>query len=174
MKRVLIFLLVLTCASVSFAKDLKIGVVNSEYILANYDEYRNSMRILQDEKTDWERQMGDRQAEIEAEVQDFQMQENALLPTTRAERRAEIDRKIAQLSEFQAEIFAEGTGKLYKRNQELMEPLIIKVTESINAVAEEEGYDLLLDNAVPVIVYLNEDAIDTDLNEKVLNKLQAE
>jgi outer membrane protein len=174
MKRVLIFLLALTCASVSFAKDMKIGVINSEQILANYDEYRNSMRILQDEKIDWERQIGDRQAEIEAEVQDFQMQENALLPTTRAERRAEIDRKIAQLSEFQAEIFADGTGRFFQRNQELMEPLIIKVNDAIRMVAEEEGYDLLLDNSVPVVVYVNEDSIDTDLNQKVLNKLQAE
>jgi outer membrane protein len=174
MKRLLIAILALSCVAVSFAKDMKIGIINSEQILSNYDEYRNSMRILQDERIDWERQITDRQAEIEAEMQDFQMQENALLPTTRAERRAEIDRKVAQLSEFQAEIFSENNGRFFQRNQELMEPLVLKVNDAITAVAEEEGYDLLLDNSVPVVVYVNEDTVDTDLNQKVLDKLQAE
>jgi len=174
MKRWTVLLAALLLAAAAPAKDLRIGVINSEQILAGYDEYASSMRILQEEKADWDRQIGDREAEIEAELRAFKQQENALSPVTRSERRAEIDRMMAQLEEFKGEIYAEGTGRFFRRNQELMEPLINRVNEAIRAVAEEEGYDLILDNSVPVVVYVAESAIDVGLNQKGLAKLQGD
>lgn len=154
------------------AKDLRVGVINSEQILSNYSEYQTSMRSLKEEKEDWDKQIAAREAEIEAEVNDFRLQENTLSPVTRSERRSAIDKKIAQLDEFKQEIYAEPNGRFFKRNKELMEPLVNKVNEAIRAVAEEEGYDLILDNSMPIVVYVREESIDINLGQKVLEKLQ--
>ena len=175
MKRwTLLLAALLLAAGGAAAKDLRIGVINSDQILANYAEYASSMRILQEERADWDRQISSREAEIDAEMRAYKQQENALSPVTRSERRAEIDRKLATLEEFKGEIYAEGTGRFFRRNQELMEPLVNRVNEAIRTVAEEEGYDLILDNSMPVVVYVAEDAIDVNLNQKVLAKLQGE
>ena len=172
--RLFLLLALFLAVSQSQAKDLKVGVINSDQVLANFNEYRQAMGILQDEKQDWDRQIANREAEIQAELEDFRLQENALSPTARSEQRSKIDRKIAELEEFRASIYAEGSGRFYTRNQEVMEPLIERVNEAIQQVAEEEGYDLILDNSVPVVVFVAEDAIDVNLNERVLNKLQGE
>jgi outer membrane protein len=174
MKRWTFLLAALFVAAGVSAKELRIGVINSEQILANYQEYSASMRILQEEKADWDRQISNREAEIEAEMRAYRQQENALSPVTRSERRAEIDRRIAELEEFKGEIYLEGSGRFFRRNQELMEPLITRVNEAIRTVAEEEGYDLILDNSVPVVVFVAEDRIDVNLNEKVIAKLQGD
>lgn len=156
------------------AKDMRIGVINSEQILNNYTEYQAGMRALREEKTDWDRQIRERESEIEAEAQEYRLQESTLSPVSRAERKSEIDRKIAELEEFKGEIYAEPTGRFFRRNQELMEPLIEKVNQAITNVAEEEGYDLILDNSMPIVVYANEETVDINLNEKVLAKLQGD
>lgn len=156
----------------AMAKDLRLGVINSEQVLSNYSEYQTSMRALREEKGDWDRQIIAREAEIEAEVGDFRLQENTLSPVSRSERRSNIDRKIAQLDEFRSEIYAEPNGRFFRRNKELMEPLVNKVNDAIRVVAEEEGYDMILDNSMPIIVYVREESIDINLNQKVLEKLQ--
>lgn len=154
------------------AKDMRLGVINSEQVLSNYSEYQTSMRTLKEEKDDWDKQISAREAEIEAEVNDFRLQENTLSPVTRSERRSNIDRKIAQLDEFKTEIYGEPSGRFYKRNKDLMEPLVTKVNDAIRAVAEEEGYDMILDNSTPIVVYVREESVDINLNQKVLEKLQ--
>lgn len=167
-------LLALLVQAPLMAKDMRIGVINSEQILSNYTEYQAGMRALMEEKQDWDRQINEREMEIEAEVEEFRMQENTLTPVFRSERRGEIDRKMAELEEFRGEIYAEPQGRFFRRNQELMEPLVEKVNSAIAEVAEEEGYDLILDNAMPIVVYASEDAVDINLNQKVLDKLQGE
>ncbi len=174
LNRIVPLLALLMAVGFAEARDLRIGVINSDQILANFEEYRNSMRILQEERADWDRQLASRETELQAEMEDFRLQENALSPVTRNERRSEIERKIAELEEFRAEIYSEGSGRFFSRNQELMEPLVLKVNDAIAVVAEEEGYDLILDNSVPVVVFVAKDAIDVNLNQKVLNKLQGE
>ncbi len=154
------------------AKDMRLGVINSEQVLTNFSEYQTSMRALKEEKEDWDRQIATRETEIEAEVGDFRLQENTLSPVTRAERRSNIDRRMAELDEFKSEIYGEPNGRFYRRNKELMEPLITKVNDAIKAVAEEEGYDMILDNSMPIVVYVREETVDVNLNQKVLEKLQ--
>lgn len=174
MKRIILPLLLalLVVLPRAQAKDMRIGVINSEQVLSAYSEYQTSMRSLKEEKDDWDKQIKAREDEIQAEVNDFQLQENTLSPVTRSERRSNIDRRIAELEEFKGEIYAEPAGRFYKRNKELMEPLIIKVNDAIRAVAEEEGYDLILDNSTPIVVFVREESIDVNLNQKVLEKLQ--
>jgi outer membrane protein len=157
---------------VAQAKDMRLGVINSEQVLSSFTEYQTSMRALKEEKEDWDKQIAAREGEIEAEVNDFRLQENTLSPVSRSERRSEIDRKIAQLDEFKAEIYAEPNGRFFRRQKELMEPLVNKVNEAIRAVAEDEGYDMILDNSMPIVVYVKEESIDINLNQKVLEKLQ--
>lgn len=168
----LAFLALLLLQGASQAKDMRLGVINSDQVLSSFTEYQTSMRSLKEEKEDWDKQITAREAEIEAEVGDFRLQENTLSPVSRAERRSEIDRKVAQLDEFKAEIYAEPNGRFFRRQKELMEPMVAKVNEAIRAVAEDEGYDLILDNSMPIVVYVKEESIDINLNQKVLEKLQ--
>lgn len=168
----LALLALLLMQGVAQSKDMRLGVINSEQVLSSFSEYQTSMRALKEEKEDWDKQVVAREGEIEAEVNDFRLQENTLSPVSRSERRSEIDRKIAQLDEFKAEIYGEPNGRFFRRQKELMEPLVNKVNDAIRAVAEDEGYDMILDNSMPIVVYVKEESIDINLNQKVLEKLQ--
>ncbi|MCA9782076.1 MAG: OmpH family outer membrane protein [Calditrichaeota bacterium] len=172
MKSAISLLCILLLSSLSLAKDMKIGVVDSRLIMAEYQDYRNNLRILQEEKQDWDRQLNTREQEIQAEVDDFMRQENAMTPAKQKEVRDRIDGKIKQLEDLRKSFYDEETGKVAKRNRELLEPLIENVNTAIQSVAEELGYDLILDNAMAVVVFASESSIDHELSAKVLNKLQ--
>jgi outer membrane protein len=164
--------ILLLLGAAASAKDLKLGVVDSRMIMAEYEDYRNNLRILQQEKQDWDRQLNQREQEIQAEVDDFMRQENAMTPAKQKEMRDRIDGRIKELEDLRKSFYDENTGKVAQRNKELLEPLIENVNKAIKDVAEELAYDLILDNAMGVVVFAAEASIDHELSAKVLNKLQ--
>ena len=172
MKRIISLVCMVLLAGSALAKDLKLGVVDSRMIMAEYEDYRNNLRILQQEKQDWDRQLGTREAEIQAEVDDFMRQENAMTPAKQKEVRDRIDGRIKELEDMRKSFYDEETGKVALRNKELLETLIENVNKAIKDVAEELAYDLILDNAMGVVVFAAEATIDHELSAKVLNKLQ--
>ncbi len=173
MKFLLPLLALLGFAQAALAKDFKIGVVDSRLIMMEYNEYRDNMRILSSEKEDWERELSNLEQELQAEAADYERLKNSGLTEVRAQEiRDRLQGMQANLEDKAREYFAEGSGKLFQREKELMEPLTIKINTAIQEVAEEYSYDLILDNSEQIVVYANENTVDHNLTEKVINKLE--
>ncbi len=131
---------------------LKIGYANPDLVQA-MPEYPQVYQKLQAESA------GDQEA-YQALVQEFQekldryQKQQALLSE---ERRAERENELRTLQQDIQEAERSANQKLARREQELLEPLLDKMQEAIDAVAKEKGLDIVLSQ--PAVLYVNADRI---------------
>jgi outer membrane protein len=174
-KLLLVCCIVVLGAGVMNARDLKIGIVDSQAILANYEEYNNAMSILQEEKIGWDRQITDLETSIQTAQQEYQTQASMMTEDWKRQKEAAIEQLLNEYQSLQVEIYNEQNGLLLQRHSQLVDPIIGNINEAIASVSNEGGYDLVLDNsasAMSVIVYLSDDAQDVNLSERVLEVLR--
>ncbi len=176
MKRItLMIMLLLVIVGVSTARDLKIGIVDSQAILANYDEYKNAMAILQEEKDEWDRRIQDLEKKIQDLQEQYQAQSTMMSEDWKRQKEAELQQTMTEYQNLQKEIYQEPDGKIYQRTTQLTAPIIDKINEAIAKVAQESGFDIILDNSaspMSLVVYLSDDAQDVNISEKVLESLK--
>jgi outer membrane protein len=149
--------------------------VDSQAILANYEEYNNAMSILQEEKIGWDRQITDLETSIQTAQQEYQTQASMMTEDWKRQKEAAIEQLLNEYQSLQVEIYNEQNGLLLQRHSQLVDPIIGNINEAIASVSNEGGYDLVLDNsasAMSVIVYLSDDAQDVNLSERVLEVLR--
>ena len=90
----------------------------------------------------------------------------------KTELQAEFEGKVQQLQQFTQEKFG-PEGELMRKNIELSEPIFKKINDTIQGMAEEEGYDFIFDAAAPSsgLVFAQE---KYDLTEQLLELMQKE
>lgn len=150
------------------AKELKIGYIHSQRILAEFQESVEAQRTLDEEQRQWFEEAKTMEDEITAMEEEYENQSLLVSDEKKAERLKTIQEKYLEYQRFQQEIWGE-TGKLYQRNQELTKPLIDKVNAVIQKLGEEGDYDIIFDAAVGNIVYAKDDYDLTDLVLEDLN-----
>ena len=99
---------------------------------------------------------------------DLNRQRPLLTPEALSERESEIARLEAELYQFEQEKFG-PEGEAIRRDMELSEPIYEKIREVVKSVAEEEGYDLILDVSGAVIY----SSPDMDMDDKISAALAA-
>jgi outer membrane protein len=68
---------------------------------------------------------------------------------------AEVEKKEKEVSEMQKQRFGPN-GDVFKKRQELIQPIINQMFDEVKKIAESKGYDLVLDkNNGNSIVYNN-------------------
>ena len=172
MKRVLLSLIVLACCATVARAELKVGYIDSEVLKERLPEFRDAQRKLDQLRQDYENQAKDREAKLLKLQEDFRRQELLMSEARKAELQTEFEAKVQQLQQFTQEKFG-PEGELMRKNIELSEPIFKKINDAIQVMAEEEGYDFILDAAAPSsgLVFAKE---NYDLTEQLLEKMQEE
>lgn len=163
----LCFLLI--AATSVMAKELKIGYISSQRILAEFQESQEAQRTLDDEQRDWLAKAKQMEDEIQQMQDELKNQSLLMSEEKKIERQQEIEQKYLEYQRYQEEIWGDN-GKLYQRNKELTRPIIDKVNAVIQKIGEDGGYDIIFDAAVGNIVYAKEDYDLTDTVLEDLNK----
>ena len=81
------------------------------------------------------------------------------------------EQELVDLEKRFQQFQTDAQTSLQKKQGELMQPLFIKVGETINTVANEEGYDYVLSSnigGVDVVLFAKD---EHDVSDKVLKKL---
>lgn len=151
------------------ARELKIGYIHSQKILAEFQESIEAQRTLDEEQRKWVEEAQKKENAIKALEDEVENQSLLLSEEKKAEKLAEIQTKYMEYQRFQQEIWGE-TGKLYQRNKELTQPIIDKVNTVINKLGKDGDYDLIFDAAVGNIVYAKDEFDMTQLVLDDLNK----
>lgn len=152
---------------VAEARELKIGYINSQKILAEYQEFVTAQRTLDEERQKWIEEARKKEQELERMEDELENQSLLLSEEKKAEKLQDIQTKYMEYQRFQQEIWGE-TGKLYQRNKELTQPIVDKVNAIITKIGKDNDYDLIFDAAVGNIVYAKD---DYDITEVVLDNL---
>jgi len=152
-----------------FAKDVKVGFVDSDRIFNEYqataaakiefDEfvktYRDSAAVLKQN--------------IEQLKADFEGQKLVLSEEARLRKLDEIESLTQSYNQFLQSVFG-NAGRIDQKNDELMTPLLKKINSSVAKVAEQEGFSIVLDLSDGVFY----GSSDLELTDLVIDELNLE
>lgn len=163
----------LNCATVDvtavFAADYKLGYIDSERIFVEYQATRDAQGQFNQDLEGWVKQLEAKQAEIEKLRKEFEAQRLMLSDARRKEKDEELQSRIAEYGQFEREIWG-PTGKVAQRNQQLTQPIITKIKEVVERIADAEGYSIIFDAADGNLVY-GEPGLD--LTDRIVAELNA-
>ena len=161
-----IILLLLTVTPVVMAQ--KYACVNTDYILKSIPEYTNAQKRLDKYVVDWQKELQDKQDELDALRADYE-QESYLLPDNLKKRRQEeLKEKEQELKALQRQRFG-ADGDLDKKRAELLKPVQDRVYSTIERVAHEKNYAFVFDkSASATLLFSNK---KYDISDEVLELL---
>jgi len=160
------FILTLALASFTFA-DVKIGYVDSNEIMNNFDEVRQVQADLEKEQRRLESEFNELVYSLDSLKQDFDRQRLLMSDTRRNEKENEILNKEKSVQKFQLDKFG-PEGEIYKTQNQLLKPVLAKIDDAIQKVGSERGYDFILDAMSGALLY----ALDShNLTEDVMDEL---
>ncbi|MDK9699897.1 MAG: OmpH family outer membrane protein [bacterium] len=155
-------------AGVVFAKDMKIAYINSQQIMAEFQESLDAQKQLESEESEYKKKLDGMEVEITKMRDTFEKQSAMMTEEKQKEKYNEIRAKMDGYEKFQRETWG-PEGKLYQRNAELTKPILEKVNAVIKKIGELDGYDYIFDVVPGSIVYAKP---TDDITQKILDELQ--
>ncbi len=146
----------------------KIAVVDTQYILDNMSEYKIAQDQIDELAVQWQKEIEQLFKEIDDLYKKFQA-EAPILPEDEKKRREDvIIQKEKEVKELQKKRFGQG-GDLFKKRQELIQPIQEKVYNAIREIADSENYAIILDKSAGTAVAYARSRFD--ISDDVLKKL---
>jgi len=161
------YLILLTLLLSLLAAEVKIGYVDSNQIMSNFEEVRQVQVNLEKEQRRLENDFNELIAQLDSLQQDYERQRLLMSETRRAEKENEIINLKKTAEEFQLKKFG-PEGEIYKKQNELLKPVLKKIDDAIQKVGSDQGYDFILDAMSGALLY----ALDShNLTEDVMDEL---
>lgn len=162
----LIFLILI---SFLYSQELKVSFVDMERILKEYEGIKESKEELDKLVKEWENQLLNKKKIIDSLKNLYEKERPSLSDEAKIKREREIKIKEEEYKRFLEEIWGKD-GKLKEATKRLIEPHVAKVQKTIEKIAKDMGYDLVIDISKDVILYSSQKVDITDLVLEELNK----
>jgi outer membrane protein len=167
MKRILIMLTGLLLPF-GLAIAQKYALVDTEYILNHIPNYKSAQAQLDKFSEDWQKEIEGKYTEIDKMYKDYQAERVLLSEDMRKQREDLIVNKEKEAKELQKSYFGQD-GALFKKRQELIQPIQDDIYKAIKDLATENGYAVIFDSSSgATMVYTNP---RYDISDEVLQKL---
>jgi len=150
------------------AQNVKLGYIDSQRILAEFKEAQDAQKKLDEIVAQWRQEREQLQKQLQDMQEQYQKQSLLLSEERKREREQEIQQLYQRLMEYDNQKFG-AQGEVYKKQQELFEPVYQKIRQAIEKVGKEGGYSYIFDIAGGLIVYKSDD--QPDLTDQVLEQL---
>jgi outer membrane protein len=153
MKNILKPLLVIVlCAvmSIGFGQvNAKLGYIDSNELLELMPGKDSIQKVLQDYGKMLETQLQTMYAEYQTKVQDYQANSNTMSDIIRQTKEKELADLETRIQTFQQQ----ADTDLQNKQADLLQPLLDKAKNAINAVAKENGYTYVFDVGTGAFLY---------------------
>ena len=162
----LAILLILLAGSKSFAQ--RNAFVDTQYIMNNIPEYKDAQDELDALSKKWQKEIESKFVEVESMYKKYQA-ESVLLPDdVKVKREDEIVSKEKDVKELQKKYFG-SDGDLYKKRQELIQPIQEKVYNAIETVATTKNYSFVFDKSGGITLLYGDPKFD--ISDEVLDEV---
>lgn len=151
------------------AQESRIVYIDSYRIRQEYKEFQDAQEQFNSEIDEWNQEGFDMQKELDSLKTDLEKKRLFYSPDKLAEAQDVIATKEAALQKFTNDIFGPN-GRAERRNTELTQPLLDKVTQVLEKIAIENNYLYILDAVNGNIAYAKK---TLDITDKVLEELAA-
>lgn len=168
MKKVLILSIALffACAG-AFAQ--KYAIVDTRYIFEKMPEYKRVQQQIEAQAATWQKEIDVKQAALDKLYNDYDAEESMMSEDLKKKKEDELFKGEKELQALQKKRFG-FEGELFKKRQELMEPLQKKVADAINRLARANGYDMVFDKSEGKSIIFADPKLDK--SEDILRELR--
>lgn len=142
--------------------------VDTQYILNNIPEYKDAQDELDAMSKKWQKEIESKFSEVETMYKKYQA-ESVLLPDdVKQKREEEIINKEKEVKDLQKKYFG-SDGELFKKRQELIQPIQEKVYNAIETIATTKNYSFVFDKSGGVTLLYGDPKFD--ISDDVLDEV---
>ena len=135
MKRISFFIL-LTITNITYSqKGVKIGYIDTEYILQNLPEFNQVSSRLEEKAQDWKEEIDKKSREIDQKKESLNSERILLTKEMIEEIEEEITIDLEELSEYQQKRFG-PRGDLIIQKKQLIQPIQDQIFNAIKEIAK--------------------------------------
>ncbi|MBK9329985.1 MAG: OmpH family outer membrane protein [Sphingobacteriales bacterium] len=170
MKKMLSFMLLLGATFLmQHAYAQRFAYVDTKYILEKLPDYKTAQQKLDDQAAAWQKEIDQKNETLKKMYTKYQAEEFLLTADLKKQREEEIVKAEDELKDLQKNRFG-FNGDLFKKRQELVQPIQDKVFDAVQKLAQSRSYDFIFDKASANtgMLYTNP---QYDVSEEVLKKL---
>ena len=139
-----LFILVLAGLTSFSSSAQKIAYVDVNKILISMKEYKSAQKQIDDLAAKWRREIAEEYDQIKGMYNRYQAEQVLLSDEVRRQKEEEIMLKEKEVREMQKQKFG-PEGALFKKRQELVEPIQEQVYSAIENFANDKGFDFIFD-----------------------------
>ena len=167
MKRMLTLAALLLCLSTAMQAQ-KFALVDMEYILSNIPAYERANEQLNQTSKAWQTEVEALNNEAQTLYKNYQNESVFLSEAQKKEREQAIVAKEKEAAELKKKYFGPD-GELFKKRQSLLEPIQDEIYNAVKGIAQQRGFQLILDRASDNGIIFASPSID--ISNEVLAKL---
>lgn len=142
----LITLLLLCGAAILPSAAQKFALVDLEYILKNIPAYERANEQLNQTSKKWQAEVEALNLQAQTLYKNYQNEVVFLSAEQKKAKEEEILKKEKEASDLKKKYFA-PEGELFKKRESLVGPIQDEIYNAVKAIAEQKGYQLILDRA---------------------------
>ena len=146
----------------------KIGIVRVDYVLSQLPQMIDIEVQAKSHGQELQKEIQAKVVAFQKQVEDFQRNQLTMSDAEKQEKGEILKREQAQLQEYERL----SRNSTQKKQAELMQPLLDKITQVIKQVAKEEKFTHIFQGNIataPIIVYIDE---KYDITDKVLKAMK--
>ncbi len=166
MKKFFILCVAMTTIAMAQQTALKIGYVNSETIIKELPEAKDSQAKLEGMVKGWQDEVEKRANALQTKYEEYQKQVNMLNESSKQLKQKELVEEEQKLNQYRQE----KQQELAVQREKIMKPIQEKVFKAIEKVAKEQKLAFVLDRATEVPVLYADPQYDYTF--KVLDMLK--
>ncbi len=142
--------------------ELKVGVVDLYRVLNESEEGKKAVNELQSMLDSRQKTLEEKQKKIQTLKEEYEKKKAVLSEDARKSKEDEIDRLARELQRTAADYQVE----LQKKQNEITQSLLKEIRQVINEFAQKEGYNLIIEKAEPLIIYVTP---EVEITDKIIN-----
>ena len=152
-------LLFLTSTFIFGQRGIKIGYIDTEYILENLPEYNQISKRLEEKAGDWKKEVEERTRKIDQKKESLNSERILLTSEMIEEIEEEILIDEEELSEYQQKRFG-PRGDIIIQKQQLIQPIQDQIFNAIRELAKSRNYDFIFDKSADIVMLYSDKRYD--------------
>ena len=162
-------LLILSISVSTFSqKPFRVGYINMDYILENFDDYKQANQEYSLKLDKWRREIERTQKDIEKKYDELEIKRPLLTTSIYNELKQEIDFEKSELEEYKQKRFG-PEGDWIIQEKILIQPIQDEVLEAVQKIGDKNKFDIIFDKSSAIIMLYSEKKYD--ISELVLKSI---
>jgi outer membrane protein len=143
----------------NFVNAQRFGYIDTDFILNKMPDYKKAQDEINELSAAWEKEVQDMAKKIDGMYSAFQAEQVLLTDEMKKERTTAIQKKEAEMKEYQKKVFGFG-GLFFLKKQELIKPIQDKVADAVDKVAKQNNLAIVFDKAGELVMIYTDPRYD--------------